>query len=172
MLVIFALNLQQFQRYLRRGLVHLFCIQRYQSHQGPWSRKISVYQRSSTEGQASLLPFENSSNPAKKKGTWLNRVSLMVPIFEFYFQTECGIRCVENTPSLCPLRFLDRSMIILVLHSPYIRLPFISWQALRLNRFDYRLSNRLRRDWQKLRCRTNYKVVQLSFFLSYHTCVL
>lgn len=35
-------------------------------------------------------------------------------------------------------------------------------KALRLNRFDYRLSNRLRRDWQKLRCRTNYKALRFT----------
>jgi hypothetical protein len=34
--------------------------------------------------------------------------------------------------------------------------------ALRLSKFDYRLSNRLDLDWQRLRCRTNYKVSQSS----------
>jgi hypothetical protein len=34
-------------------------------------------------------------------------------------------------------------------------------QSVRLTKFDYRLANKLDPDMQKLRCRTNYKVLQL-----------
>ncbi|KAH9538419.1 hypothetical protein CY35_15G003300 [Sphagnum magellanicum] len=34
--------------------------------------------------------------------------------------------------------------------------------ALRLSKFDYRLSNRLDLDWQRLRCRTNYKALRFT----------
>ncbi len=34
-------------------------------------------------------------------------------------------------------------------------------QSVRLTKFDYRLANKLDPDMQKLRCRTNYKVLKL-----------
>lgn len=39
---------------------------------------------------------------------------------------------------------------------------FFSSQAVQLTKFDYRLSNRLNKDLQKLRCRVNYHALKFT----------
>jgi hypothetical protein len=36
------------------------------------------------------------------------------------------------------------------------------WQAVQLNKFDYRLANRLDTEYQKLRCRVNYHALRFT----------
>lgn len=36
------------------------------------------------------------------------------------------------------------------------------WQAVQLNKFDYRLANRLDTEYQKLRCRVNYHALKFT----------
>lgn len=36
------------------------------------------------------------------------------------------------------------------------------WQAVQLNKFDYRLANRLDTEYQRLRCRVNYHALRFT----------
>ena len=50
--------------------------------------------------------------------------------------------------------------------NPHVHLktnaPFMNLQVVRLTKFDYRLSNRLTTDLQKLRCRVNYRALRFT----------
>lgn len=60
--------------------------------------------------------------------------------------------------------FMSLWLLWSTLHIPWISFKggYVSVQAIQLNKFDYRLANRLDTDLQKLRCRVNYHALKFT----------
>ncbi|KAG6546595.1 hypothetical protein Mapa_011784 [Marchantia paleacea] len=69
-------------------------------------------------------------------------------------------RNIEKSSSVYPMRIPRKATPIY--YENRVLPKLLSRQVLRLTKFDYRLSNRLGQDLQKLRCRVNYKALHFT----------
>lgn len=53
-------------------------------------------------------------------------------------------------------------MMMMLVYDFWALVKNLCFQAVQLNKFDYRLSNKLRDDLQKLRCRVNYHALKFT----------